>query len=96
VTTQVLQSLQDLQAAHLQVQTAQTQLEQAREVLEVVKVQYDLGLLTNLEYLDAQAGLERAQLGSLQAQYREVLGEYALRQSTGDRIWADAGASAAR
>ena len=87
VTTQVLQAIRDVQAARSQVESAQAQLDQAQQVLEVVKVQYDLGLLTNLEYLDAQAGLERAQLGSLQAQYRNVLGEYALRQATGEKIW---------
>ena len=90
VTTQVLQAIQDLKAARDQVQAAQTQLDQAKDVLDVVKVQYDLGLLTNLEYLDAQAGLERAQLGSLQSQYREVLSEYALRQAAGEKIWTGA------
>jgi len=88
VTTQVLQAIRDVLAARSQVESAQAQLDQAQQVLEVVKVQYDLGLLTNLEYLDAQAGLERAQLGSIQAQYRNVLGEYALRQAVGEKIWA--------
>ncbi len=87
VTTQVLQAIQDLKAAGLQVDSSKAELDQAQQVVEVVKVQYDLGLLTNLEYLDAQAGLERAQLGSLQSQYREVLSEYALRQAAGEKIW---------
>ncbi|HUI70436.1 MAG TPA: TolC family protein, partial [Spirochaetia bacterium] len=87
VTTQVLQAMQDVDAGRDQVQSAQVQLHQAQEVLDVVKLQYDLGMLTNLEYLDAQAALERAQLGSLLAQYREVLNEYALRQATGTPIW---------
>ena len=87
VTTQVLQAVQDLKTAREQVDSARAELDQAQQVVDVVKVQYDLGLLTNLEFLDAQAGLERAQLGSLQAQYREVLGEYALRQATGEKIW---------
>jgi outer membrane protein len=87
VTTQVLQAIQDAEASHQQVQSAQGQLDQTREMLEVVKVQYELGMLTNLEYLDAQAAQERAQLGSLQAQYREVLSRYALKQATGTVIW---------
>jgi outer membrane protein len=91
VTTQVLQAVQDLQASHEQVQSAQTQLDQTREMREVVKLQYDLGMLTNLEYLDAQAALERAQLGSLQAKYREVLSRYALGQATGAVIGAGEG-----
>ncbi|MGA2612104.1 MAG: TolC family protein [Spirochaetia bacterium] len=87
VTTQVLQAMQDVEAGRQQVQSAQTQLDQAKEMLEVVKLQYDLGMLSNLEYLDAQAAMERAQLESLQAQYREVLSEYALKQATGAAIW---------
>ncbi|HYW86071.1 MAG TPA: TolC family protein, partial [Spirochaetia bacterium] len=87
VTTQVLQAIQDVDAGRDQVQSAQVQLQQAQEMLDVVKLQYDLGMLTNLEYLDAQAALERAQLGSLLAQYREVLNEYALKQATGTPIW---------
>jgi len=94
VTTQVLQAIRDVLTARSQVESAQAQLDQAQQVLEVVKVQYDLGLLTNLEYLDAQAGLERAQLGSIQAQYRNVLAEYALRQAAGEKIWT-AGAAGA-
>ena len=87
VTTQVLQALQDVAAGRDQVQSAQLQLQQAKDMLDVVKIQYDLGMLTNLEYLDAQAALERAELGSLLAQYREVLNEYALRQAAGTPAW---------
>jgi outer membrane protein len=86
VTTQVLQALQDADAGRQQVQSAQSQLDQVKEMLGVVKLQYDLGMLTNLEYLDAQAALERAQLGSLQAQYRAVLGELAVKQAIGADI----------
>jgi outer membrane protein TolC len=87
VTTQVLQALQDADASRQQVQSAQSQLNQATEMLQVVKLQYDLGMLSNLEYLDAQAALERAQLGSLQAQYRAVLSELAVKQAIGAVIW---------
>ena len=90
VSTQVLQAFQDVEASQEQVQSAQAQLDETRDMLEVVKVQYDLGMLTNLEYLDAQAAQERAQLGSLQAVYRDVLSQYALEQATGAVIWASA------
>ena len=86
ITTQVLQALQDADAGRQQVQSAESQLDQASEMLHVVKLQYDLGMLTNLEYLDAQAALERAQLGSLQAQYRAVLSELAVKQAVGADI----------
>jgi outer membrane protein len=83
VTTQVLQALQDADASRRQVQIAQSQLDQAKEMREVVRLQYDLGMLTNLEYLDAQSALEKAQLGSLQARYRAVLSELAVKQAVG-------------
>ena len=86
ITTQVLQALQDADAGRQQVQSAQSQLDQATEMLHVVKLQYDLGMLSNLEYLDAQAALERAELGSLQAQYREVLSELGVKQAIGADI----------
>lgn len=81
--TQVMQAMQDVEAGRRQIQSAEAQLAQAQEMLQVVKLQYDLGMLTNLEYLDAQAALERAQLGGIQASYREVLSEYALKQAAG-------------
>jgi len=87
ITTQVLQALQDIDAGRRQVESAQAQLGQAKEMLDVVKLQYDLGMLTNLEYLDAQASLERAQLASLQSQYRQVLNRYALDLATGASFW---------
>jgi outer membrane protein len=83
VTTQVLQAMQDVEAGHKQAESADTQQKEAQEMVEVVKLQYDLGMLSNLEYLDAQAAFERTQLGSLQAHYREVLNQYALKQATG-------------
>ena len=86
ITTQVLQALQDADAGRQQVQSAQLQLDQAAEMQRVVKLQYDLGMLTNLEYLDAQSAQERAQLGSLQAQYRAVLSELAVKQAVGAGI----------
>lgn len=86
VTTQVLQALQDSDASRKQVQIAQSQLDQAKEMQEVVRLQYDLGMLSNLEYLDAQSAFERAQLGSLQAQYRAVLSELAVKQAVGADI----------
>jgi len=64
----------------------QTELQQAKDMLDVVKLQYDLGMFTNLEYLDARAALERAELGSLLAQYREVLNVHALKQVTATPI----------
>jgi outer membrane protein len=84
VTTQALQAAQDLLAARQQVTIAAAGLEQARQMVEVAKLQYDIGIVSNLEYLDAQNALQSANLASLTARYKQVLAEYALRQAAGE------------
>jgi outer membrane protein len=86
VTTQVLQAAQDVQAARAQVQISAGALDQARQMVDVAKVQYDIGIISNLEYLDAQTALETANVSNLGALYKEVLSEYALRQAAGDTL----------
>jgi outer membrane protein TolC len=86
VTTQVLQAAQDVQAARQQVEISADALDQARQMVEVAKVQYDIGIITNLEYLDAQTALETAHVSNLAALYKEVMNEYALRQAAGETL----------
>ena len=85
-TTQVLQAAQDVRAARQQVQISAGALDQARQMVDVAKVQYDIGVISNLEYLDAQTALETANLSNLAAMYKEVLSEYALRQAVGETL----------
>jgi outer membrane protein len=86
VTTQVLQAYQDVQGAREQVAITAAALDQAKQMVEVAKVQYDIGVITNLEYLDAQTALQTAAITNLAALYREVLSEYALRQTTAETL----------
>jgi outer membrane protein TolC len=85
-TTQVLQALEDLRSARQQVQISLGALDQARQMVEVAKVQYEVGVISNLEYLDAQTSLEMADVSNLSAMYKEVLSEYALRQAIGESL----------
>jgi outer membrane protein len=85
-TTQVLQAAQDVLGTRQQVAISAGALEQATQMVEVAKVQYDIGVITNLEYLDSQTALETSSLTNLAARYREVLAEYALRQATGETL----------
>jgi len=86
VTTQVLQAYQDVLGAREQVAITAAALDQAKQMVDVAKVQYDIGVITNLEYLDAQTALETANITNLAARYKEVLSEYALRQATGEAL----------
>jgi outer membrane protein len=86
IVTQVLQALEELGGRRRQVETSLEQLQQAQEMVEIAKTQYEIGVTTNLEYLDAQAGLQTARLANLTAAYRAVMGEYALRLSAGQSM----------
>jgi outer membrane protein TolC len=88
VTTQVLQALQDVESSHEQTDNSLAQLDQAQEALNMAKVQYDIGVGTNLEYLDSQTSLELAKLNNLSATYRELLSQLQLEQALGTRLWA--------
>jgi outer membrane protein len=87
IVTQVLQALEELTTRRQQVETSLEQLQQAQAMLEIARTQYEIGVTTNLEYLDAQASLQTARLTNLSTAYREILSEYALRQAAGESIW---------
>src|SRR5512136_2783325 len=87
IVTQVLQAREELTTRRQQVESSLEQLRQAQAMLEIARTQYEIGVTTNLEYLDAQASLQTARLTNLSAAYREVLSEYALRQAAGQPMW---------
>jgi outer membrane protein len=87
VATQVLQALQDVESSHEQTENSLAQLAQAQEALNMAKVQYEIGVGTNLEYLDSQTSLELAKLNNLGATYRELLAQLQLKQALGTRLW---------
>ena len=87
ITTQVLQAYQDVAASRQQVKGSLAQMEQALQALDEAKVQYNLGVITNVEYLDAESSLEQAQFANLSSIYHEVMSEYALKQAVGQQIW---------
>ena len=88
VSQQVLQAWRDLQSARQQVQTSADGLKIAEQMVDTAKVEYDAGVITNLEYLDAQTALETATFGRLGALYKEVVSEYSLRQVMGETLGA--------
>jgi outer membrane protein TolC len=89
VTTQVLQALQDLSASGARAASVKAQLEQAKEYLNMSKIQYDLGAGTGSDHLDAIDAFSLAGLDELDFRLQEALGGLALRQAIGDRIWSD-------
>jgi len=89
VTTQVLQALQDLSASGARAASVKAQLEQAKEYLNMSKIQYDLGAGTGSDHLDAIDAFALAGLDELDFRLQEALSGLALRQAIGDSIWSD-------
>ena len=85
--TQVLQALQDLSASHQAEETSRAQLDQAQQALDAAKIQYELGVITNDEYLSSQTALAQAKLANLLARYNEVASDYSLKEALAQRIW---------
>ncbi len=87
ITTEVLQAYGDLGAGREEVRDSLVQVNQAQEALDAAKVQYALGVITNVEYLDSETLLTQAKLDHLQAVYQQVLAQYELNRTLGIPIW---------
>jgi len=87
VATEIYQSMSDLKSSMQKFSTTQKQIEYARKSLERVKAQYQTGSSTNLDVLDAETALTQARLLNIQALYKSVLGYYAVKKATGDKLY---------
>lgn len=87
VTLDVREAVEDIDASRKQSEASQVQLNQAQEMVNVAKVRYDVGVITNVEYLDAQTSLAQARLEHLRDVYHEMMSQYSLKQVLGQPIW---------
>jgi outer membrane protein len=83
IRAQALQALEDLASSRDQTANSLAQVSQAQEALNIAEIQYEVGAITNLQYLDAQTSFELAKLTNLGAVYGEVMSGLALSQSLG-------------
>jgi outer membrane protein TolC len=67
--------------------TSKIGIEEAKQALEKSKIQYDNGVLTNLDLLDAEMSLTQAKLIYISALYQLTISGYQLKQSIGEKIW---------
>jgi len=86
VVLEVNQSVSDVRTNGEKIQTSELQVEQARQALEIAKVRYLSGVITNLDLLDAETALAQAELSHLDALYRYVLSTYALKKAIGEEF----------
>ncbi|HUL43689.1 MAG TPA: TolC family protein [Bacteroidota bacterium] len=86
VELEVQQSISDIRTNVRKIETSTLGLEQARQALEMAKVRYESGVITNLDLIDAQTALAEAELTRLSALHDYIISRYALQRATGENI----------
>jgi TolC family type I secretion outer membrane protein len=80
---QILQASQNLDLAKKQVVLTEKAKEQAEENFRVIKHSYEVGLASNLDFLDAQRAQNQARWDNINAKYDFLLSKTALAQAMG-------------
>jgi outer membrane protein TolC len=83
VRTDVLKAISDVKSAHQNVSAAAQNVRLAGESRRIANLQYEAGVIPNLDLLDAEDKLVQAKFAQLTSQYRYTLSRYALMQTTG-------------
>lgn len=83
VAAEVQQAVSDVRANRTKLATAQLQIDQAQQALDMARVRYQSGIITNLDLIDAETALEEAQLSHLRTVYQLVLSRYTLDRAVG-------------
>ncbi len=87
IVSEVQQEVANVKASEEKLKTSQVQLEQAREALSMAKTRFEIGMVTNLDLLDAQTSLSQAELNHLRSLYNYVQNRYALENAIGKKLW---------
>jgi len=88
IVQEVQQSVSDLRTTAEKLQTSDIQVDQAARALEMAKVRYDNGVITNLDLIDAETALAQAKLTQVDALKDYVIGSYSLKKNTGEEYFA--------
>jgi outer membrane protein len=94
VRTDVLKAIADVKSAHQNVASAASNVRLAGESRRIATLQYEAGVIPNLDLLDAEDKYTQAKFTRVQTEFRYTLSRFALMQTTGFDFskWADAGA----
>jgi outer membrane protein TolC len=95
VRTDVLKAISDVKSAHQNVSAAAENVRLASESRRIATLQYEAGVIPNLDLLDAEDKYTQAKFSQVQSEFRYTLSKFALMQVTGFDFakWADAGGS---
>ena len=83
----ILQAKSDLEATNGKLKNYETQIDQAKEALNLANIRYRSGVITNLELLTAQTNLQDAELGKIQLEFMVLQSTLALNQIGGTKFW---------
>jgi outer membrane protein len=87
VKVDVEQAFQDLKANKLKIGTTEVQVEQAVEAVSRAELQYQYGVITNLDIIDSETSLAQARLLYLQSQYKYIISNYQLKKAIGETLF---------
>jgi outer membrane protein len=87
IASETQQAIADVQASLEKIQTSELQIKQAEQAVAMAETRYNIGVITNLDLLDAQTSLSQAKLVHLKALYDFVRSRYALERAIGRKIW---------
>jgi outer membrane protein len=89
IRTEVRQAMINVQSNQDKVQIAQFTIDQAQKALEIARIKYNAGSITNLDLLDAETSLTEAQFQKVQALYTLEVSKYELDEAFGKKLSAD-------
>lgn len=87
VNKDLLVAQSDITASEKKLKNYELQVERAEEAQKLANIRYKAGVITNLEFLTAQADLEEARLGKTQLEYNLLLSKLDLNKLGGVKIW---------
>ncbi|MGB9591420.1 MAG: TolC family protein, partial [Candidatus Kryptoniota bacterium] len=87
IKSDVQMAVTDLQSNMEKLQTTDITIQQAESALQLARLRYQAGTVTNLDLLDSETALAEAKLMQLEALYRFVMSRYELKHALGLREW---------
>jgi len=86
IRSDVEQAVTEVHSAAQKIAISEIQVKQAADAVSIAQSRYEIGTVTNLDLLDAQATESSARLGNLQALYKLVLSKYELDRAIGVKL----------
>ncbi len=87
ITNEVVESETDVTSSNQKVKQFKLQLNHALEALSLAKVNFNTGVITNLDLLDATTAVSESQLSLLKAQIDYVVSIFKLKAALGERLY---------